>query len=438
MSPSTPPEGSSKGRLTRWLASAPPWLLTGYALAAAFATYFCMYAFRKPFTAATFEGQKFLGSGLDLKTAFVIGQIVGYTLSKYLGIKFCSEVGNDRRAALLVGLILAAETALLLFAVLPPALQVVALFCNGVPLGMVWGLVVRYLEGRRTSELLLAGLSCSFIVSSGIVKDVGRWLMASPGVAETWMPFLAGLLFLPAFLGSVWLLNQVPPPNAADVTARVRRQPMNHLERRAFVRQFLPGLLLLLIAYFFITAYRDFRDNYGVEIIDHLGFLGDVAIFTRIELVVAFGVLAALAALNLIRDNRLGLVGAYAIMAGGLVLLGGGTLLLDLGWLDGFWWMILMGLGSYLAFVPYGSVLFDRLIASTRVPGNAVFAIYLADAIGYTGSVGVQLYKDLAQTQLSRFGFFRNFSYVLATAGTLLLAASCVWFLRRHCPKPTT
>ena len=35
-------------------------------------------------------------------------------------------------------------------------------------------LVVRYLEGRRTSEILLVGLSCSYIISSGIVKDIGK------------------------------------------------------------------------------------------------------------------------------------------------------------------------------------------------------------------------------------------------------------------------
>ena len=436
MAASTHRENPRAGWLTSRLEAAPPWLLTAYALAAAFATYFCMYAFRKPFTAARFDGQQFLGTGLALKTAFVIGQLAGYTLSKYVGMKVCSEVTAARRAPLLMGLVLAAEAALLLFAVLPPDFKVLALFANGLPLGMVWGLVVRYLEGRRTSELLLAGLSCSFIVAGGAVKDVGLYLMAGRGVSETWMPFAAGLLFLPAFLAAVWLLDQVPPPGPADEAARVRREPMGRASRRAFVGRFLPGLVLLLVAYFFITAYRDFRDNYGVEIIRELGYPGDAALFTRTELVVALGVMAALALLNLIRDNRLGLAGAHALVGGGLALLGGGTLLLDLGWVSGFWWMILTGLGSYLAFVPYGSVLFDRLIASTRAAGNAAFAICLADAVGYTGSVGVQIYKDLGRGDLSRLGFFRGFSWLLAAAGTALLAASCVYFLRWHRPGP--
>jgi phosphonate degradation associated HDIG domain protein len=452
--------GLRSPRLTRWLETAPASAFTAYAMTAGFATYFCMYAFRKPFAAAKFTDLKFLGTAinpeavallsssrssylrllglllglgqsLDLKTAFVISQILGYTLSKYLGIKVCSEAPGPQRARLLVLLILTAEAALLLFAVVPPDLKIVAIFFNGLPLGMVWGLVVWYLEGRRTSELLLAGLSCSFIVSSGAVKDVGRFLLTGPHVSEAWMPFLTGLVFLPGFLVSVWLLDQLPPPNSADRAARSSRTPMDGEHRRAFVGRFLLGLVLLLIVYLFLTAYRDFRDNYAVEILDKLGYGGDATVLTRTELLVAFGVMASLAGLNLIRDNRRGLVGAFAVMIVGMLLLGAATLLLDLGRVSGFWWLMLIGLGSYLAYVPYNSVLFDRMLAATRATGTAVFAIYLADALGYSGSVAVQLYRDLAHSDMSRLTFFRLYSYILSGGGAILLIAGCVYFYRK-------
>src|SRR6185503_19107101 len=112
------------------------------------------------------------------------------------------------------------------------------------------------------------------------------------------------------------------------------------------------------------------------------------------------------------------------------------TLMLNAGWINGFWWMTLTGLGSYLAYVPFGSVLFDRLIASTRVAGTAVFAIYLADAIGYTGSVGVQLFKDLSQSEISRLGFFKGFSHFMCVVGMTCMVASCVYFLHRHRKQP--
>lgn len=423
------------GMLTPYLEKAPNSVFVLYAIFAAFWTYFCMYAFRKPFSAAQYEGLSFFGTQVNLKTALVISQIIGYALSKYIGIKVCSEITPGRRAGALVGLVLFAHLSLIVFGLLPDNLKFIAIFFNGLPLGMVWGMVVWYLEGRRTSELLLAGLSCSFIIASGVVKDVGRWLMSAEGwgVSEGWMPAITGALFLLPFLICVWLLSQLPGPTQADEDARTHREPMDGVHRLAFIKHFLPGMVMLALAYFFLTAYRDFRDNYGVEIFYHFGYTDeDLGLFTQSETWVAFAVMGALAALNLIKNNRYGLIGAYAIMVTGLILMGGSTFLLDREMITGFQWMVLIGIGAYLAYVPYGSVLFDRLIASTRVVGTAVFAIYVADAIGYTGSVGVQLFNDFSQTELSHFEFLRRLTYFMAFFGTVMLVGSCLYFLLRH------
>src|SRR5207249_111427 len=153
---------------------------------------------------------------------------------------------------------------------------------------------------------------------------------------------------------------------------------------------------------------------------------------SKTETMVAFGVMGVLALLTFIKDNRRGLLGAFSIMTGGLVLLGVGTILFQAGAINGFWWMTLTGLGCYLAYVPFGSVLFDRLIASTRAVGTAVFAIYLADAIGYTGSVGVQLFKDLSHSEMSRLGFFKGFSLFMCVVGVACTITSCIYFMHRH------
>ena len=427
-----------KGILTSWLETVPQWIFVFYAILVSFSTYFCMYAFRKPFAAAGYDNQTIAFLHLNIKTVFVISQIFGYTFSKYIGIKVCSEIKKSQRAFALIFLILWAEVALVLFAVLPPALKPVALFLNGLPLGMIWGMVVSYLEGRCVSELLLAGLSCSFIVSSGAVKDVGKMLLTDYHISPYWMPAYTGLLFLPLFILSVWLLNQLPQPTDKDEEMRVEREPMDGAMRYAFVTNFLYGMIMLLIAYFFLTAYRDYRDNYGIEIISQLGYADKAAIFTRTELPIAFGVMLVLALLNLIKNNRWGLLCAYLVMASGTALMGISTMLLDAGKISGLWWMGLVGLGSYLAYVPYGSVLFDRTIAYTRIAGTAVFAIYLADAIGYTGSVGVQLYKDLGESTVTRLMFFKEFTYFTSVLSTILLVGSCVYFIREGHIKKTS
>src|SRR5690606_17374790 len=123
----------------------------------------------------------------------------------------------------------------------------------------------------------------------------------------------------------------------------------------------------------------------------------------------------------------------------GLLLLSGATWLLRTGTISGMTWMILVGIGSYLAYVPFGPVIFDRIMAKTRAPGTAIFGIYLADSLGYTGSVGVQIYADLFAGSLSRLEFFFKLTHLMAWGGAALLCLSATLWLRptsRH--KPDT
>ena len=79
------------------------------------------------------------------------------------------------------------------------------------------------------------------------------------------------------------------------------------------------------------------------------------------------------------------------------------------------------------------------MIASTRAVGTAVFAIYVADAVGYGGAISVLLSKDLIAGDLSRLDFFRYLTYFMSVFGVLLLVASCAYFLlfQRHASEPS-
>ena len=79
----------------------------------------------------------------------------------------------------------------------------------------------------------------------------------------------------------------------------------------------------------------------------------------------------------------------------------------------GFWWLTLTGIGAYLAYVPHNSILFERLIAWTRYPGTVVFAIYVSDAFGYVGAVGILLYKSFFNPNADPLHFFKMFTYGL-------------------------
>ncbi len=432
----SPADSKSKSTgITGWLESSSLWVFTLYGIAVSFTTYFCMYGFRKAFAAAKFSDEMvtvpLLGGEIELKAALVMSQLLGYASSKFIGIKALSELKPHFRIYALVGCIAASELALVGVGALSGFGKVVAIFFNGLPLGVVWGLVYSYLEGRRTSEALGAGLSCSFIVASGFAKTVGTDVMDS-GVSEQWMPAIAGLYFFPVFLVAAYLLNKIPAPSRADVEARVQRAPMNSKERWSFMSEFALGLTFLLVLYFFLTAYRDFRDNFAVEILTGLGLAESSEIFTKTELPVAFLVMLAVGAMFLIRDNRRGFLGSHILMGSGTVLIGLSTLCFDFGWINGFYWMVLNGLGAFLAYVPFNCILFDRLIAAMKTVATAVFTIYVADALGYLGVIVVLLSQQNLVGDMPKLEFFRGLSYFTSILCTVCFILSGVYFAKKR------
>ncbi len=415
-------------RITHWLQRTHTTAFSLYAIAASFSTYACMYAFRKPFTVATYDSWEWLG--IDYKVLLVIAQVIGYTLSKFIGIKIVSELPSQRRAWTIVVLVALAGLALLGFAVVPAPYNIIFLFLNGLPLGMVWGVVFGYLEGRRTTELLGAGLSVSFIVASGVVKTVGKSLLLL-GVTSFWMPLCTALIFVVPMLVSVYLLNQLPPPSSEDERLRTPRTPMNGSQRRQLLMAFLPGWILLVLAYVLLTAFRDFRDNFMAELWQAWGYGDDAWLFTTTEVPVAVGVLVVLGGLSLVRDHRRALSVYHALIACGFLLVGVSVAALATGYVSPPLGMTLVGLGVYLSYVPFNSILFDRLLAAFRYVGTAGFLIYVADACGYLGSVGILLYKNFGQQELSWLRFFTWSGYAVAGLGLCLMMGSWLYFRHR-------
>jgi hypothetical protein len=418
-------------RLRRLLERANPILFTTVAGLAGFAAYFSMYAFRKPFSAASFVHVPGWHFALDYKIALVLAQVMGYALSKMIGIKIISELAPARRASAIIVLILLSGAALVLFAVVPAPWNVAAMLLNGLPLGMIWGLVFGFMEGRRTSEVLGAILCASFIVSSGAVKSVGSLLMSTWHVDAWWMPAATGALFLPALFVSVFVLSALPPPNALDEAARVRRAPMGAAERGRFLREYGTGVALLVVSYVLTTALRDFRDNFAPELWAALGVEHAAALLTASELPVAVLALTVLGVIIVVKDNARALLVIHGVVAAGLVLLGASTLLYQAHWLSPIAWMILSGAGLYMAYVPFNAMLFDRLIAVSGTVGTAGFLIYIADASGYVGSCSLLIWRNFGLVELNWLQVFMASAYGTSIFGTLLVVSSAVFFLRK-------
>lgn len=403
-----------------------PWLQSAWCVVAAFGTYACMYGFRKPFTAGTYPG---IDGAQDLKVWLVAAQVIGYTISKFAGIRVIAEMRPDRRSRMLLGLIAFAELALLGFALIPAPWNIACLFLNGLPLGMVFGLVLGFLEGRRMTEAFVAGLCTSFVLADGFTKSVGAELLAR-GVPASWMPFAAGLLFLLPLVGFTWMLNQIPPPSAADVVARSERIPMPRSERIAFLRRHGLGLSLILLTYLLVTVVRSLRADFGPELWAALGTKVNSSLFTRSELWVALGVFTVNGLAVLIPDNRRAFNASILLSIGGLTVVAGAVIASRAGLLPAFPFMVLLGLGMYIPYVAVHTTVFERLIALTRDRGNIGYLMYLADAIGYLGYVAVMLARRLWTAEGSFLQFFNTVTLAGAAVGIIAMTAALLAF--RH------
>lgn len=400
-------------------------------IAAALITYMSMYAFRKPLSAATFEGLTYWG--MDYKIIAIISQVIGYTCSKFLGIKIVSSMKPGQRTRYILGLVGVAWTALFFFAWVPQPYNVVFLIINGLPLGMIFGIVISFLEGRKNTELLGAGLCISFITASGIVKSVGQFLIVHLGVSDFWMPFLTGLVFVPFLLLGVWLLGKIPPPSEEDKVLRSERAPMTGRERRKFFRDFSWGIALAVLTYATLTVYRDLRDNFAVEIWAQMGYEGNSGILAFSEICIAVLVLFFIANMIRIIDNRKAFYSNifFFVVSGMLLFLT--TWMFSHGRLSPILWMILSGFGLYLCYACFHTMFFERWIALFRYSSNIGFLICVSDSFGYLGSVGVLVYKNFFNYDVDWLAFIKIAAYVSGVVITLLSVGMFFYF--RHKEK---
>ena len=432
-------DAGQKG-IGKFLATSHPIWLVIYASCTAFLTYTCMYAFRKPFSVGTYENVLGWQGELDFKVALILSQVLGYLLSKFIGIKVVSEMTAGRRAVSILALVMASELALIGFALTPAPYNVAFMFFNGLPLGMIWGLVFSFLEGRKSTEILGAVLSVTFIVASGWVRTVGKWLLLETNVPEVWMPAVTGAIFTLPFFVCLYFLSQTPLPDKEDIVLRHQRVPMDGKARMAFFLRYWPGILLLISSFLLFTGLRDFRDNFSAEIWHTLGFGEEPGIFAYAGIRVALIVLVALALMVMIKDNVKAFFANHYFILLGCALLGGATVMFEMQLLSSKAWMVLLGAGLYIAYIPYNCFLFDRLVSSVGVTANAGFLIYLADSAGYLGSVSILLYKTFASPNISWLHFFINLCYLVSSAGAALVIGSLIYFmgLRRKASRNQT
>ncbi len=389
-----------------------------------------MYGVRVPFKAAAYEHQ-YAWSGdwhLDEKSIFVISQVLGYTISKFLGIKFVSELLPERRAMAILVLVGFSELALIGFGASGRPWNILFIFLNGLPLGMVFGLVLGFLEGRQTTELLAAGLCTSFILADGVMKSIGQALIEPVG--EDWMPAVAGSLFVIPLLFFVWMLTMIPQPSLADESHRQARTVMRRTERWSYLTKYAWGLSPIIIVYLLANIIRSIRGDFARELWTDLGVdpTDFAKRFTQSEIWVGLLVLAINGSCVVFRHNGRAYISSLAICATGIALLLFACCLQMQNALEPLTFMVLVGLGLYMPYVAIHTTVLERFIALTGEKGNLAYLMALVDSSGYFGYVIVLLVRKFVKFEGNILQFFMVACFIAGSISLLSIGWSAMHY----------
>lgn len=414
----------------------PDWIFVLWAGGTALLSYSLVYALRKPFTAAEFEGLQVFG--MDYKIVVSIIQLLGYVSAKLLGIKYISELCPEGRLKFIIGSAALSEISLIAFGLLPMPYNIMALYFNGLSLGCMWGVIFSFLEGRRTTDILASIMGVSMALSSGVAKSLGLYTLNVLHVSEFWMPALIGAIAFPLLCFTGWMMTRFPQPTAADIASRSVRVTLNGHQRWALFRRFMPLLIMLFAANLLLTVQRDIKEDFIVCIID-VSTVSSWA-FAQIDSIATLVLLATFALLSTTYDHLKVLcillvlstcgMGTLAFLGANFEQVGLPTTI----------WLFLQSLCLDMAYLSFQTIFFERFIACFKIKGNVGFFIITIDFVGYLGTLALLLFKEFYASHIDWASFYNSMSLYIGIVCCLAFIGSLVYMIqvrkRKEGPLP--
>ena len=404
----------------------PDWLFVLWAGGTALLSYSLVYALRKPFTAAEFEGMQV--AGMDYKIAVSVVQLLGYVTAKLMGIKYISELKPESRLKFVINSAALSEISLLVFGLFPAPYNIAALFFNGLSLGCMWGVIFSFLEGRRTTDILASIMGVSMALSSGVAKSMGLYAINSLHVSEFWMPALIGAFAFPLLCVLGWTMTKFPKPTEADIASRSVRVTLDGRQRWVLFRKFMPVLLMLFAANLLLTVQRDVKEDFIVCIID-VSTVSSWA-FAQIDSIATL-VLLAVFALLATTYNHLKVLCVLLVLS----IAGMGTLAFVAANFERMQlpvnvWLFLQSLCLDMAYLSFQTIFFERFIACFKIRGNVGFFIITIDFVGYMGTLALLVFKEACASHVDWALFYNQMSVYIGVACCLAFVGSLVYMIR--------
>ncbi|AVK76573.1 hypothetical protein pneo_cds_966 [Pandoravirus neocaledonia] len=343
-----------------------------------------------------------------------------------------------------------------LFAVDSAFVRVASRFVGSLFFSWAFCAYIDYAQGRRASDVIMPIATACMLLAAPLSRAlsplIGRHLLGlslsqraqgdadrsasldftvytgtlSQGKANDddtyrWLPLTVSLVLLvPTLLGAV-ALGASPPPSVADQKARMRRTPVSAAADRAWLRKHWAPLAGMSACNAVLQSVRVVRDVFAADLLG-----GDAPWWHWIiaDVPACLGACLFYAPFGLIAGHRrafmavtaIGLVAAGLMGAAGLLGLAGAVAPLP--------FLIVSGLGYFVAVVPFagGGVVFERLIAASRMPIDSMLVNVVCQLPAYAASLAIVVATPLARDM----GAYFNWT---ALAGGAVLVAAYTWTL---------
>lgn len=339
------------------------------------------------------------GKPFNLQASFSLVFILGFGLGKLPAVSVMTSPFFFKHRlgcclALFVCTMLCVGGGVWLF---PPRVAVLFVFTSCFFQSWVYGGLLTYIEGRRSTERLLAVLSGFYIFAGNLSRGTSS-LVLQFGVAPRAMPLIVGAT---ACVVSCLLLAYTdgqPGPTDADIASRSKRTQMTAEERWGFCKRWSTLLVFSIIAYATMATLRSFRDFYTQQIFSAaLGVSSDeVPSWLYFVVDVPGAVLSSLALvwMNTVEDHQIAICRLFQIQLVSISFALGSTLLFLGNVIGGVVWQISLGVGIYLAYALMQTPVFERVFAVTKTQGTCAFLVFLSDGCGYFSTVCLLLYQN--------------------------------------------
>ncbi|AGO83325.1 hypothetical protein pdul_cds_1048 [Pandoravirus dulcis] len=329
----------------------------------------------------------------------------------------------------------------LLFAVDDVVVRVGSRFAGSLFFSWAFCAYIDYAQGRRASDVIMPVATACMLLSAPLSRAfsplVGRHVLGMcsgdngnddclGAVADRqqiyrWMPAMVSLLLAAPMIAGAVALGASPPPNEIDQRTRMRRAPVSAAADRAWLWRHWAPLAGMSASNAVLQSVRVVRDVFAADL---LGADAPWWHWVLADVPACIGACLFYAPFGLIAGHRraflvvtsLGLVSAALMGAAGALGLAGAVPPLA--------FLVVSGVGYFVAVVPFagGGVVFERLIAASRMPIDSMLVNVACQLPAYAASLAVVVATPMADDM----GAYFNWTALLGGAA---LVASYLWTL---------